>query len=352
VSKNLKQRNGVHVNKYILIVSLVLLSFSTQATKVINDNKIKSEKNCFSSIFESYGSWRGFLKNKYAKRSKSKAELSKKLSWFDSMFNEQDFNQYKNNLSCNNFIYQVDGNDVDGFIIRPKTNSKKLPVLVYNRGGNGSYGSVTFGSMMNNLFPIANQGFVIIGSQYRGRQYPGTLTEGVMHDEFGGKDVEDVIRLLDFIPKVAGADAERIGMFGYSRGGMQTHLTVKHTNKVKAIATIAGASDLLEELSFRPAMENVYKKRIPNYETNKVAELKKRSVLNWVNELSDSVPILLIHGENDERVSVKNSIELAAALTKHNIPNKLVVYSNDNHGLEQNKAKMHQELVTWFHHYL
>ena len=53
------------------------------------------------------------------------------------MFGEDKFNHYKNNLSCNTFKYQVDGNDVFGYIIKPKTNSKKLPVLVYNRGGNG-----------------------------------------------------------------------------------------------------------------------------------------------------------------------------------------------------------------------
>ncbi|MFM9745630.1 alpha/beta hydrolase family protein, partial [Streptomyces brasiliscabiei] len=86
------------------------------------------------------------------------------------------------------------------------------------------------------------------------------------------------------------------------------------TKQVKAIATIAGATDLLKELEFLPAMEKVYKHRIPNYKVNKVDELSKRSVLNWVNGLSPEVPILLIHGGNDKRVSVNNSIEFAKAL--------------------------------------
>lgn len=335
------------MNLYLLILFLFVSSYSAQATILIDDEKIQEQKNCFSSQFISYDSWRNFLLEARKKRFKSEDKLLKSMSFFDSTFSEEDFNQYKSRLSCSTFKYQVDGNEVQGYIIKPKSNVKKLPVLIYNRGGNGSFGSVVFGSMMHNLFPIANQGFVIIGSQYR-----RSHTKGILLDEFGGKDVNDVLALLDYIPQIKGADEQRIGMFGASRGGMQTHLAVKKAKNIKAIATIAGATDLLKELSFRPAMEKVYEKRIPDYEKNKVSELEKRSVLKWVNKLSPNVPILLLHGENDKRVSVKNSIELAEALTQNNIPHKLVVYPNDDHGLMGNKVNANKELVDWFNKYL
>ena len=109
---------------------------------------------------------------------------------------------------------------------------------------------------------------------------------------------------------------------------------------------------MLKELDFRPAMEKVYTKRIPDYDKNKVAELNKRSVLKWVTELSPNIPILLLHGEDDKRVSVNNSIELASALAKNNIPHKLVVYPKDDHGLWKNKEKANKEIVSWFQKYL
>jgi dipeptidyl aminopeptidase/acylaminoacyl peptidase len=336
------------VNKYLLIISLSFLSFSSQATNLINDERIKAQKDCFTSIFESYDSWRGFMEKKYSKRIKTKEELLKKLSWFDSMFGEDKFNHYKNNLSCNTFKYQVDGNDVYGYIIKPKTSLNKLPVLVYNRGGNGNFGGVVFGSMMHNLFPISNEGFIIIGSQYRGTFNKLSSTQ----DEFGGNDVNDVTALLDYIPSIEGSDEKRIGMYGASRGGMQTHLAAKNAQNIKAIATIAGNSDLLKGLTYRPEMEKVFMHRIPNYANNKVAELEKRSVLKWVNDLSPDVPILLLHGTNDKRVSVNHSIDLAAALSKSNIPHKLVLYPDDNHGLMKNKEKANKELVSWFQEYL
>jgi len=335
------------VNKYLIILSLAFLSLSTQASNLISDKRITDQKNCFRSQFTTYDSWRISMEKKYKDKKKSDEKVKQALSRFDAVFSNKTFDLYKSKLSCRTFIYKVDGHDVYGYIIKPKANDNKLPVLIYNRGGNGNYGSVFFGSMMRNLFPIANQGFIIIGSQYR-----GTFTENHKLDEFGGKDVNDVTALFDYIPSIESADPKRVGMYGASRGGMQTFLALKKLTNIKAAAAIAGNSDLLKGLTYRPEMEKVYRHRIPGYNDNKIEALAKRSVLTWVDELSPNVPILLLHGTNDKRVGVNNSIELADALSKNNIPHKLVVYPGDNHGLSKNKEKANDELVNWFRKYL
>ena len=336
------------MNKYLLIISIAISSFSTQASNLINDERVKDQKSCFTWIFNDYNSWRNGMEKKFKRKIKSVEKLNQALTLFDSRFGKEKFDFYQSNLSCSTFKYLVDGNTVNGYVIKPKLSKGKLPVLIYNRGGNGNFGGVVFGSMMHNLFPIANEGFVIIGSQYR-----GTFTKNSSaHDEFGGNDVNDVTALLDYIPSIEGADEQRIGMYGASRGGMQTHLAIKKVKNIKAIATIAGNSDLLKGLTYRPEMEKVFKHRIPDYEKNKVAELEKRSVLNWTKDLSPNVPILLLHGTNDKRVSVNHSIDLAASLKKNNIPHKLVLYPDDDHGLMRNKEKANKELVRWFREYL
>jgi len=325
-----------------------MASFSTQASQLINDETIEQQTNCFSRIFSSYASWRKDMERKFKQKYLFEEDQFKAILRFETHFSEVDFNVYKDNLLCENFSYRVDGNIVKGFVIKPKSATKKLPVLLYNRGGNGNYGGVVFDSMMNNLFPIAQQGFVIIGSQYRGT----FINNSPVQDEFGGKDIDDVIALFDIIPNIEGADANKIGMYGASRGAMQTFLALKKAKNVKAIATIAGNSDLLKGLTYRPEMERVHRYRIPDYDKNKVAELRKRSVLQWIGELPTDVPMLLIHGTNDHRVSVKHSIDLAAALTANNIPHKLVLYPEDNHSLSRNKDKANRELILWFQRYL
>jgi len=336
------------VQKHLLLLFLLFNSFGIQASNIINDERIYDSKDCFSSVFSDYDTWRNFIEKKRKKRIKSPENLAAGMSHFDSLFGEQKFNLYKENLSCQTFKYLVDGNLVYGYVIKPKLAKKALPVLVYNRGGNGNFGGVVFGSMMRNLFPIANEGFVIIGSQYRETFNDNSLVK----DEFGGKDVDDVAELFKYIPNIENADPKRIGIYGASRGGMQTFLTLKAVKNVKAIATIAGNSDLLKGLTYRPTMEGVYKHRIPNYSENKIAELEKRSVLKWLDQLPVNIPILLLHGTADKQVSVNHSIDLADALIKNNIPHKLVLYPDDNHGLMKNKEKANKELVEWFRKYL
>ncbi|MEZ9819502.1 alpha/beta hydrolase family protein [Shewanella sp. 10N.286.45.A1] len=332
----------------ILLLLLAISPLYAQAQDLINHADIKNQKDCFSSIFKDYQSWRSAMKVKFSKPIQSEVQLSRKLTQFDLMFGEELFDLYKSEIDCRTFQYKVNGLFVSGYLMKPKTAPNKLPVLIYNRGGNGRFGSVVFGSMMRNLFPIAQQGFVIIGSQYRGLHNESTMFQ----DEFGGLDVDDVVALFDYIPNIEGADAKRIGMYGASRGGMQTHLAIKKNNNVKAIATIAGNVDLVKDLGYRPNMEKVYRNRIINYQENKALELKKRSVITWADKLSKEIPILLIHGSNDKRVSVKHSIALAEALKTNNVPHKLVIYPEDDHFLSINKKQSEQELVSWFKTYL
>jgi dipeptidyl aminopeptidase/acylaminoacyl peptidase len=336
------------VNKFLITGILLMLPLFGNTAELIADKSVLAERDCFGRNFASYDTWRLFISNKLGKKIKNVNMRAKRLAAFDRKFTEVDFNRFKRRLSCRNFQYVVDGNNVKGFIIQPKNITEKLPVVIYNRGGNGNFGRVVFASMVRNLFPIAEQGFVIIGSQYR-----GTFNKNKdVDDEFGGQDVDDVMALFKLIPSIAGADENRIGMLGASRGGMQTYLALKQTEKVKAVAVIAGKSDAIVGLKQRPIMERVYKRRIPNYEQNKQAELEKRSVLKWLDEIPQDVPILLLHGMSDERVSVEQSITLTEALEKAGMPHKLVLYPGDNHGLVQNKVEATKEIVTWFNAHL
>ena len=244
------------MRKYISLALFLLLPFFSSANDLINHSNAFNQEDCFNSVFADYDSWLQVMKVKYERRVKSEEALERLLTHFKLMHSREKYEIFKENLDCRKFEYKVDTHYVKGFVIKPKMAMKKLPVLIYNRGGNGNYGGVTFGTMMGHLFAIANEGFIVIGSQYR-----GTYLMFDTLDEFGGSDVYDVTSLLDFVPTIEDADFNRIGMFGASRGGMQTHLAVKQLKNIKAIATIAGSTDLSKGLVYRPAMENVYIKR-------------------------------------------------------------------------------------------
>jgi fermentation-respiration switch protein FrsA (DUF1100 family) len=60
------------------------------------------------------------------------------------------------------------------------------------------------------------------------------------------------------------------------------------------------------------------------------------------------MPVLLLHGEADDRVSVEDSRAMAARLRQLDRPHRLVVYPGDDHSLRQNRRAAHAEIVAWF----
>ena len=310
---------------------------------------IYETKSCFSAPFNSYDNWRAVIARKHQKKYGANSDKASKASMkFDQLFSRENFVHYQASLMCVTFGYKVDGQMVLGYAIAPRESAGESPILIYNRGGNGNFGGVVFGHMMAKLFPLAAQNFIIIGSQYRGTFQKNSKA----NDEFGGADVADVVALQGLIPHLVAANSDKLGMFGASRGGMQTFLAMRQMPNVKAVATLSGVSDLLADLNRRANMENVYKKRIPNYAIQKEALLKSRSVLYWLDELNPNVPILIMHGEQDKRVDVANALALEKALLNKQHKHKLVLFPEAGHSLSKDTDSVTTELKQWFQQYL
>lgn len=79
----------------------------------------------------------------------------------------------------------------------------------------------------------------------------------------------------------------------------------------------------------------------------------KRSVLKWADKLDKNVPILIQHGDKDDRVSVENAKWLAESLTALKHPHKLSIYKGEGHGWSpKTKPLAIKELSDWFHQHL
>jgi dipeptidyl aminopeptidase/acylaminoacyl peptidase len=318
---------------FAIIACLSLFSFAGAAERT--GAKIESEGDCYR--FQTYEAWVDFIKE----RAGSSPNFS--LEEFRQRNPQQQYDGFRKSITCTFFRYSINGVEIGGFSARPKdqgTERKKLPVIIYNRGGSGEGTAVTFGQMLADIFPLAAQGFLVIGSQYR------------QQDEFGGKDVDDVMALFDIIDLRSDVDHERIGMMGWSRGGVMTMLAAARTTRVKAIALGGTPTDLLKGLESRPDMEAVFKQRIPDYSSNKEAALTKRSPLFVLDKVAPSTPILILHGSADARAPAEHALWLAVRLNSLKRTYKLVIYPNGNHALNNFREDVRDELGRWFLAYL
>jgi len=243
--------------------------------------------------------------------------------------------------------YLSEGLKVTGYLIEPKKTGK-YPCVIYNRGGNRDDGMMDdTGIILRGLVDLCAAGYVVVGSQYRGND------GGEGKEEFGGKDVNDILNLLPLLAQVSSADTSRIGMFGWSRGGMMTYITLTKTTRIKAAVVGGGLSNLKEWIKDREGIEdNVFVPLIPDYSTNKEQALAERSAVAFADKIHRATPILLMHGSADWRVSPSQSLTLVNRLYEIKHPVRFVLYEGGQHSLAEFRKEYISQLINWFHNYL
>lgn len=313
------------------------------ADRETTPSRILKQRDCFSRSFSEYDVWIGKLHG--IKKNGDRSD-------YETRFPRKDYEEYKQTLECRFFIYDVGELLVEGYYVKPKGfDGAKLPVIIYNRGGNGRYAKMNFGGMFLRAFPLASSRFILIGSQYRGSGIWGIKGDNG-EDEFGGKDVDDVLALFDIIDQMPDADPDRIGMAGWSRGGFMTFIAATRTDRLRAIAVGGTPTNHTKELQSRPEMERVFRARIPDYDDNKEAELMARSAQLWPEKIPAELPVLVLHGEVDQKVTLDSATDMARRLQDNNHPHKLVIYDEGSHALFEHNEEVLRELVSWFETHL
>lgn len=245
---------------------------------------------------------------------------------------------------CRRITYWSDGLRVAGFIWKPKIRpGAKLPLVIVNRGGNPTLDLL---KPESHYYPFVTNGFVVIGSQYRGAD------GGEGRDEFGGADVNDVLNLFPLAESLGYVDMENVFMHGVSRGGMQTLLAVRRGARVNAVSIVGALTDLEAARQARPDLtDRVWSRLIPDYSGKKRERFLERSAVHFAQELN--VPILILHGGADWRSdAATQSIALAQRLQSLRRKYELHIYADDDHAISLNREDRDRRVVNWFREHL
>lgn len=232
--------------------------------------------------------------------------------------------------------YKSDDCEVVGYISAPLDYmEKKYPVLIYNRGGNREFGKLNSLSTLG----LVEKGYITLASQYRGVD-GGTGTE-----QFGGDDVNDVLKLIDISEQLAFAQKGGVYMVGDSRGGMMTYMACRRDSRIKAAVVASGDSDAVATYNEREqAMKDVLTTLIGGTPQELPEEYEKRSAIKWADEIN--VPMLIMHGgEADWRVLTHHATDMAEALKKYGKEYKLVIFEDSDHNLQNTGYE--DEVANW-----
>ena len=249
-------------------------------------------------------------------------------------------------FECQRLTYLSDGLRVTAYLWKPKdTAGRKLPLILFNRGGNRDFGALSPWEQ-EGFYSYVSNGFVVLASQYRG------VDGGEGREEFGGADIHDVLSLLPLARSLGYVDLGHVFLLGESRGGMETYLALKAGAPVNAAAVVSGEADLVAGSRERPEMiYEVYRQLIPGFSQNGPALLRERSAVDWPEKIN--APLLILHGTADWRTNPKDqALALAEKLQDLGKTYELVMYAQDSHGLPFHWRDRDQRIVEWFKRYL
>jgi dipeptidyl aminopeptidase/acylaminoacyl peptidase len=174
----------------------------------------------------------------------------------------------------------------------------------------------------------------VIASQYRGND------GGEGKEEYGGADVNDVLNLILSLNFVSVADTSRIGMYGWSRGGMMTYMALAKTTRIKAAVVKAGLADVVKIWQTRPEADTgIYQRLIPGYSNDKRTALEKRSAVYFAAQINKTTPLLIFQGTADAFVPADQAIDLVSKLYVLKQPLRFILYEGGTHSLREYRSE-------------
>jgi dipeptidyl aminopeptidase/acylaminoacyl peptidase len=253
---------------------------------------------------------------------------------------EYEFARSTPSAECFRITYSSDGLRVVGYLVRPRGDARRqYPVIIYNRGGFLDRGKIDTWNIVD-FEHLSAEGFVVLASQYRGND------GGEGHEELGGADLDDVTNLFKLASTLQYADMKNVFMYGLSRGGMMTFLEMKRAVSINAAVVVGAVYDLEAFGQRAPGVLSEATKLIPDYPSKGSSTLRERSVMNWPEKVN--VPLMMLHGGDDDEVPATEALAFAAKLSDLKKPYELIVYANDIHEAANNRRDRDARIVVWF----
>jgi dipeptidyl aminopeptidase/acylaminoacyl peptidase len=165
------------------------------------------------------------------------------------------------------------------------------------------------------VIEAVQRGYVVVAPEYRGSiGYASPYYETL---DYGGADVGDVVTAAEYAKQMPVVDPGRIGIVGWSRGGMMTLLAAEREPHVfKAVAAIVPVTNLFQRLawkgveSYRNAIDPA--NHIGGTPAEKKDIYKERSPIYGIDKLE--APLLVHVTRNDTDVVIEESMQLIDAL--------------------------------------
>ncbi len=243
----------------------------------------------------------------------------------------------------------ADGTQIEGWVFFPPgyREGTRYPTILRIHGGpNGMYGvSFNFEAQL-----LAANGYLVLTTNPRGSSGYGREFGFALWQKWGIPDFQDVTAGVDYVIAQGWADPDRLGVGGWSYGGILTNYVITKSNRFKA--AISGASMGLLVANFGVDHYQLGNEREWGLPWENRQMWEDLSAWNDIDEVT--TPTMFMGGESDWNVPVLNSEMMYQALKRRGVETRLVVYPGQPHGLRIPSYNKHryEEYLAWYDRYV
>jgi len=243
-----------------------------------------------------------------------------------------------------------DGTEVHGIIVKPPTwaAGRRYPTLLRIHGGPNGQDEHSF-SFERELF--AANGYVVVAVNYRGSNGRGATFQKAIYADWGNKEVVDLLGAMDHVVKIGLADPDRLGIGGWSYGGILTNYAIATDARFKAAISGAGSSNQISMYGTDQYITQYEHEIGPPWKSQ---QLWVKISYPFFKADRIKTPTLFLCGEKDFNVPLLGSEQMYQALRSLGVDTRLVIYPNQYHGITTPSYKKDrlERYLAWYDKYL
>ncbi|HEV7385531.1 MAG TPA: alpha/beta fold hydrolase, partial [Phenylobacterium sp.] len=255
-------------------------------------------------------------------------------------------------VSARSITWKSEGFDVQGWLTGPLNPEpgKKYPMIVLVHGGPSS--AVQPGYMWKGTTnDLVQHGFFVFQANPRGSFGQGEAFTRANVKDFGGGDLRDILAGVDAVEKVAPVDDRRLGVYGHSYGGFMSMWVVTHSQRFKAAVAGAGIANWVSYYG----QNGIDQWMVPFFGSTMYDDPSVYDRLSPIRSIKNAkTPTFIYVGERDVECPPAQSLEFHHGLDAMGVPNSLVIYAGEGHGIRDadHKIDLKTRILGWFDHYL
>jgi dipeptidyl aminopeptidase/acylaminoacyl peptidase len=245
-----------------------------------------------------------------------------------------------------------DATEVHGLLTYPVNYVKgtKVPFLLRIHGGPNGQDQHSF-SVERQVF--AANGYAVLAVNYRGSAGRGQKYSRSIFADWGHYEVEDLQAGVDHVIAMGVADPDRLGVGGWSYGGILTDYMIATDTRFKGATSGAGTAFTV---AFYGTDQYIiqYDHEIGPPWNPKAWETYQKISYPFLHADRIKTPTLFLGGERDFNVPVQGGQQMYQALRSLGVDTQLIIYPNENHGIQRPSyvRDRYERYLAWYDKYV